>query len=112
MAFAVFRLNIGVGFEIEGRPTAVGEMPAADVRIVTPNFFNTLHIPILRGRDFATTDSDTSAPVAIVSESFAKKFFPGEDPLGKHIEPGLSDGVHKKAMHEIVAVVGDISNAA
>src|SRR5580704_4457564 len=100
--------NIGVGFDIEGRPTAVGEMPAADVRIVTPNFFNTLHIPILRGRDFATTDSDTSAPVAIVSESFAKKFFPGEDPIGKHIEPGLSDGVHKKAMHEIVAVVGDI----
>ena len=100
--------NIGVGFDIEGRPTAVGEMPAADVRIVTPNFFNTLRIPILRGRDFAATDSDTSAPVAIVSESFAKKFFPGEDPIGKHIKPGLSDGVHKKAMHEIVAVVGDI----
>ena len=100
--------NIGVGFDIEGRPTAVGEMPAADVRIVTPNFFNTLRIPIVRGRDFAATDSDTSAPVAIVSESFAKKFFPGEDPIGKHIKPGLSDGVHKEAMHEIVAVVGDI----
>jgi predicted permease len=100
--------NIGVGFDIEGRPTAVGEMPAADVRIITPNFFNTLRIPIVRGRDFAATDSDTSAPVAIVSESFAKKYFPGEDPIGKHIKPGLSDGMHKEAMHEIVAVVGDI----
>jgi len=100
--------NIGVGFDIEGRPTAVGEMPAADVRIITPNFFNTLRIPILRGRDFAATDSDTSAPVAIVSESFAKKYFPGEDAIGKHIKPGLGDGVHKEAMHEIVAVVGDI----
>jgi putative ABC transport system permease protein len=100
--------NIGVGFEIEGRPTAVGEMNAGDVRIVTPNFFNTLRIPIHNGRDFAATDTGTSAPVVIVSESFAKKFFPSENPIGKHIKPGIGDGVHPEAMHEIVAVVGDV----
>ncbi|MBV8630225.1 MAG: ABC transporter permease [Silvibacterium sp.] len=100
--------NIGVTFDIEGRPTAKGDEPASDVRIVTPNFFNTLRIPVLRGRDFASTDTGTSTPVVIVSESWAKKFFPGEDPIGKHIEPGLSDGVHQKAMREIVGVVGDI----
>jgi len=100
--------NIGIGFEIEGRPTAVGEMNAGDVRIVTANFFNTLRIPMLNGRDFAATDTSTSTPVVIVSESFAKKFFPGENPIGKHIKPGIGDGVHQEAMHEIVAVVGDV----
>jgi putative ABC transport system permease protein len=100
--------NIGVTFDIEGRPTAKGDEPGADVRIVTPNFFNTLRIPVLRGRDFAPTDSGTSTPVVIVSESWAKKFFPGEDAIGKHIKPGLGDGVHPEAMHEIIAVVGDV----
>ena len=44
----------------------------------------------------------------IVSESWAKKYFPGEDPIGKHIKPGLSDGAHPDSMHEIVAVVADV----
>jgi len=100
--------NIGVTFEIDGHPTAKADQPASDVRVVTPNFFATLRIPILRGRDFAVTDSGASTPVVIVSESWAKKFLPGEDPIGKHIKPGLSDGIHPDAMHEIVAVVGDI----
>jgi putative ABC transport system permease protein len=98
--------HIGVSFDIEGRPTAKGDEPTSDVDIVTPNFFNTLRIPILRGHDFA--DSDTSQRVVIVSESFAKKFFPNENPIGKHIKPGLSDGAHPVAMSEIIAVVGDV----
>jgi len=44
----------------------------------------------------------------IVDQSFANKFFPGENPIGKHIKPGISDGVHPEVMREIVAVVGDI----
>ncbi|MFY9937139.1 MAG: ABC transporter permease [Silvibacterium sp.] len=100
--------NIGIGFDIEGRPTAVGEMPAASVRIVTPNFFNTLRIPLLDGRDFAATDTGASAPVVIVDQSFASKFFPGENPVGKHIKPGINDGIHPEAMHEIIAVVGNV----
>ena len=100
--------NIGVSFDIQGRPIVVGEEPTSDVRVVTPNFFNTLRISVLEGRDFSPSDSSTSTPVAIVSKSFAEKFFPGENPIGKHIEPGLSDGLHKKAMHEIIAVVGDV----
>ncbi|MBV8674623.1 MAG: ABC transporter permease [Acidobacteriaceae bacterium] len=100
--------NIGVTFEVEGHPTAKSDQPASDVRVVTPNFFNTLRIPIVRGRDFTAADSGTSTPVVIVSESWAKKFLPGEDPIGKHIKPGLSDGLHPTAMHEIIAVVGDV----
>ena len=104
--------NIGIGFDIEGRPTAVGEMPAASVRIVTPNFFNTLRIPLLHGRDFAATDTSTSTPVVIVDQSFASKFFPGENPIGKHVKPGISDGVHPEAMREIIAVVGNVKGGS
>jgi predicted permease len=104
--------NIGVGFDIEGRPTAVGEMPGASIRIVTPNFFNTLRIPVLHGRDFAATDTGTSTPVVIVDQSFANKFFPGENPIGKHIKPGIGDGVHPPVMREIIAVVGDVKQSS
>lgn len=100
--------QIGIGFDIEGRPTAPGEEHDAAVTIVTPNFFPTMRIPILRGRDFSPTDSGKAAGVVIVSEGFAHKFFPNEDPIGKHIKPGLSDGVHPSVMREIIAVVGDV----
>ncbi len=100
--------HIGIGFDIEGRPTAPGDEPIVSLAIATPNLFNTLHIPILRGRDFASTDSGTAPYVAIVSESFARKYFPNEDAIGKHITPGINDGVHKKGSHEIIAVVGDV----
>jgi predicted permease len=100
--------QIGVTFDAEGHPTATGDEPTSRVSIVTPNFFNTLRIPILRGRDFAPTDAGAAPHVAIVSEGFARKYFPGEEVIGKHITPGLNDGVHKKGPAEIIAVVGDI----
>ena len=100
--------NIGVTFDAEGHPTAPEDRPGSRVTIVTPNFFGTLRIPILRGRDFSSSDSGTSPHVVIVSAGFARKYFPGEDPIGKHITPGLEDGVHKKSPCEIIAVVGDI----
>jgi len=100
--------DIGVTFDAEGHLTAPEDSPGSRLTIVTPNFFGTLRIPILRGRDFSASDSGTAPRVAIVSEGFAHKYFPGEDPIGKHITPGLSDGVHKKAPCEIIAVVGDI----
>ncbi len=100
--------SIGVDIDVEGHPTAPGDRPVVRTAIVTPNFFHTLGIPILRGRDFATTDKGKSPAVAIVSESFAQKYFPGEDPIGKHFTPGLDDGVHPKGARTVIAVVGDV----
>jgi putative ABC transport system permease protein len=100
--------QIGVDFQAEGHPTSEGDRPVEHVTIVTPNFFNTLRIPILRGRDFAAQDSSTAPRVVIVSESFARKYFPGENAIGKHLTAGLSDGVHKDAPSEIIAIVGDV----
>jgi predicted permease len=100
--------QMGISFNAEGHPTAPGDQPVASATIATPNFFSTLRIPILRGRDFAATDAGKAPLVAIVSESFAREYFPGEDALGKHITVGLDDGVHGKGPREIVGIVGEV----
>lgn len=100
--------NIGVGFTIEGHPVAKGDEPDAPTSIVTPGFFRTMKIPMLAGRDFSPSDSSTAPAVAIVDEGFAKKFFPGENPVGKHITPGLGDGITDHPVREIIGVVGSV----
>ena len=59
--------------------------------VVSPGFFRTLGIPILRGRDFAAQDTENRPLVAVVSETMAKQFFPAEDPLGKRFSTARAD---------------------
>ena len=100
-----------IAFEIEGRPLARGDRPSAAVSVATPGFFATLRLPILRGRDFTAQDNASANPVVAINQSFAQKYFAGEDPIGKRMQIGLSDGVVKsKVMREIVAVVGDMKS--
>jgi putative ABC transport system permease protein len=71
---------------------------------VGPNHFATLKIPLLAGREFNEGDDRTGAPkVVIINQAFAKRFFPGGDPLGKRIVRGSGD-----ARYEVVGVVGDV----
>jgi predicted permease len=100
--------NIGVGFSIEGRPTAKGDEPEAPVSIVTPGFFRTMRIPLIAGRDFLPTEDSKSPGVVIVDQAFANKYFPGENPIGKRIKPGLGDGITDEPMREIVGMVGSV----
>ena len=58
------------------------------VRSVTPGYIEAMGIPLLRGRTFQTTDTETSQPVTIIDETTAKIFFANEDPIGKHIKTG------------------------
>ncbi|MGC2112388.1 MAG: ABC transporter permease, partial [Candidatus Korobacteraceae bacterium] len=102
------RNNIGTGFTIEGRPVAPGDEPDGPVSIITPDFFRTLRIPVLAGREFLPTDDSKSLPVVIVNQAFAHKYFPGENAVGKRMKPGLSDGVTPESMREIVGVVGNV----
>lgn len=87
--------------------TATGQQPVdpgsqkASLRFVTPDFYKTLSIPILLGRDVAESDVLTSPPVAVVSESFARQHWPGENPLGKHFTNQFEDWM-------VVGVVGNI----
>jgi putative ABC transport system permease protein len=103
--------RIGISFQIDGRAVAPKDEPSADVFLIEPDYFRTMGIPVLKGRDFADRDQHESAPVVIVTESFARQFFPGEDPLGKRIQPGISTWDNEKStMREIIGVVGDIRN--
>ncbi|MGH9201181.1 MAG: FtsX-like permease family protein, partial [Vicinamibacterales bacterium] len=105
-------LGIGTSFYRVDRPTpAPGEFPSTDVRPVTPQFFKTMGIPHLSGRDFAASDTGTSPLVAIVNDTLGKRQFPGEDPIGKRLN--VSIGRQQGGMNVgIVGVVGDIKMAS
>ncbi|HKP86349.1 MAG TPA: ABC transporter permease [Blastocatellia bacterium] len=102
--------RIRTTFETEGRPIAKGDLPAAEYRAVCLNYFRTLGIPLIKGRDFTARDDNKSPGVIIVNQSFAEKFFPGEDALGKRIKPDISTDESEPAMREIVGVVGNVKH--
>ncbi|HEV7522008.1 MAG TPA: ABC transporter permease [Candidatus Angelobacter sp.] len=101
--------NAMITFQIEGRPVPKSEEPAADIEAATPGFFRTLNIPLLRGRDFSERDDSKAPGVVVVNEAFVRKYFPNDDPLGKHITPGASNS-GKPQVREIIAVVGNVKN--
>jgi putative ABC transport system permease protein len=93
--------------EIEGRPELpAGQRLRAKPNMVSPSYFDLLSIPLLAGRLFDTTDREDAPLVALISESLAKRFFPGEDPIGEKVS--FEDG----AVREIVGVVADIRHAS
>jgi len=92
---------------IEGRPAQqMADQPEVAVRITSPAYFHALRIPLLRGRNFNDSDA-AGAPMAIlISESMAKRFWPNENPIGKHVTlTFLPDGPR-----EIVGIVGDVKD--
>lgn len=79
----------GWPFRIEGRPAPLpGESPVAIYRVVLPGYFNTMRIPLLRGRDITANDSANAPGVVVINEQLAKECWPGEDPMGKRIAFG------------------------
>jgi putative ABC transport system permease protein len=88
---------------------APGEGSSTDVRPVTPAFFKTMGIAQVAGRDFTPADGLDSPRVTIVSESAARRLFPGEDPIGKRIDVFIGD---PGSPYEIVGVVKDIKVAS
>ena len=81
------RLPNSAGINIEGRPPLPADATNIPVPYdsVTPEYFSTLQIPLRRGRFFTRADTPQSQQVVIVNESFVKRFFPGEDPLGRRV---------------------------
>jgi putative ABC transport system permease protein len=99
--------EITFNFEIQERPVPQAQRPVAQVNAVGFDYFTTLRVPLLRGRDFTARDDIKAAPVAIVNESFAREFFPGQDPIGKRITPDGSITPGDPPVRQIVGVVGD-----
>jgi len=88
----------------------------AGYSFVTPDYFETLSIPIVRGRVFTASEAEGQAPVVIISEATARRFWPGEDPIGKHLKIGLEKGTmffpgEKDPFlpnSEVIGVAGDV----
>jgi predicted permease len=80
-----------------------------NAREVSTEIFATLHARLLRGRTFTEADDATRPPVVVVNESFAKKYFPGEDPIGKKMG---DTALTPKSIREIVGVVADYRDAS
>jgi len=91
---------------VEGRPEPkLNEARAAGYSQVSPDYFHTMKIPLLRGRQFSSADTTNAPFVAIVNEAFVRTFFHGEDPIGKRLR--VMDS-HREEPTEIVGVVRDI----
>jgi putative ABC transport system permease protein len=101
-------------FSAEGHVHTAGQPdPRARFRNVTPGFFATLGVPILAGRDFNDADRANSEKVVIVSQSFAQRMFPGQDPLNRHMywtDPVIQFISLSGAPRRIVGVVADIED--
>lgn len=91
-------------FNIEGRPTAApGSVPTAGYQGVSPDYFRTLNISLREGRVFTDADKADAPQVVVVNEAFARRYFPGEDPVGKRLLPTGS----RRPPREIIGVVAD-----
>jgi predicted permease len=97
-------------FLIDGRPLEERNVSTTEVFFVSPTYFDVLGIPLHRGRMFSDSDSDKAAPVTLVNEAFVRRYFSGEDPVGRRIRPG--GPASTAAWRTIVGVVGDVRTAA
>jgi len=96
-----------VEYKAEGTPpTTPGESPSTISQIVSPDFFATLRIPLLKGRLFSAEDTRDSLPVAVISEVMARRNWPGQDPIGKHVKLTPRDAHQPDRL--VVGVVRDI----
>jgi predicted permease len=102
---------IRTSYQIEGRPVSASDEPHVHFRAIGLEYFQTMGIPLLKGRDFNDGDGSEKTSVIIVNKEFVAQAFPGENPIGKHIKPGVgSEG--KEPWREIVGVVGDVKHQA
>jgi putative ABC transport system permease protein len=96
-------------FTIRGAPVAPQDQPSAELRVASRDYFRTIGIPLLHGRQFETGDRMGSPPVVLVSESMARKFWPNGDAIGHFITMGVRPGIsHSDVGGEIVGIVGDV----
>jgi len=91
--------------QIEGRPVVVmSEQPEVDVRLISQGYLHVLHIPLRRGREFSPSDTADHTGVVLISETMARRFWPNEDPIGKH----LTMTFFPEKPKEIIGIVGDV----
>lgn len=103
-----------VRFDLEGSARGEGERPSAPYAAVGAEYFRTLGIPLRRGRSFTEADNENAPLVAILNETLADRYFPNEDPVGKHVvvnRPLRFQSTEETVKLEVVGVVGNIKLA-
>jgi putative ABC transport system permease protein len=97
-------------FDIPGRaPASASEQPFAQHRWVGPGYFETMKIPVVRGRDIADSDNEHAPGAIIIDQALQRKFFGGQDPLGAHVLINMGDGNPAKE-YEVVGIVEDVKH--
>jgi putative ABC transport system permease protein len=113
--------GFGIGLQYSGDGHVHGkDDPRALWRSISPNFFSSLGVPIIAGRDFNALDDDKSEPVVIVSATLARQMFPGQDPLNRHVywtDPVLefitgspAEKARTMSPHRIIGVAADMDD--
>ena len=96
-------------FRVEGRPvTTPDKWPGANYRVVTPNYFRAMSIPILQGRGYTDRDNDDAPLVIMINQEIANSVFPGENPVGKRITFGNTNRDGQPRWFEIIGVVANV----
>jgi len=90
----------------EGQPDApLAQRPFVDIEAVSPQWFQTMRVPLRGGRDFTAADNADAPKVVVINESFARRFWPNQNPLGKHVAVG-----RWPQPAEVIGVAADIRN--
>jgi len=97
-----------MGFENPDRPAVDGRKPRAQLTPVSTGYFHTMHVPLLKGRDFRDSDDMNSTQVMIVNQALVRKYFAGVDVLGKKLKPNAENGMAGgPPWREVIGVVGN-----
>ncbi|HLG97377.1 MAG TPA: ABC transporter permease [Bryobacteraceae bacterium] len=100
--------DVSLNFQIEGKPLlAVADQPRAKFRAASGSYFDALRIPIVRGRVFNDSDGEHTPKVVVINEAAARRYWPGEDPVGRRILSGTDEN----AWSTIIGVVADMKHA-
>jgi putative ABC transport system permease protein len=99
-------LGSATGFKIVGRPEPPpGQGPSTDVRVADAGYFQTMGIPLLRGRNFSDSEQRETKHVILINEALARKHFPDQDPIGRRLDVEMFDTPQPA---EIIGVVGNV----
>ena len=94
-------------YTVEGQPVVnASELRSAEIQVVSPNYLDTIGIPLLQGRGLLDSDNAGAPGVAVISQNFARRNWPGEDPIGRHIRLGNANSA--SPWLTVVGVVKDV----
>jgi putative ABC transport system permease protein len=103
-------MGAATGFQIEGQPViSSSDQPVTDVRVIEPDYFHTMGIPLIAGREFNEQEASVQSHVIIINQALAAGYFHGESPIGKRITVAMG-GNTEKFPSLIVGVVGDVKH--